>query len=106
MSEFLRVIKPHLEAHGIEDAQELAIRMRGLGSDVHVEQVERWLSDELQPFTYDELEILRYVLGLGDAEHAELHRAARRDARARREGWQEYTRRFDELVERFEQGND
>jgi hypothetical protein len=29
MSEFLRVIKPHLEAHGIEDAEELAIRRGG-----------------------------------------------------------------------------
>jgi hypothetical protein len=44
MSEFMRVIKPHLEAHGINGAEELASRLRGVGIDKSDDQVERWFS--------------------------------------------------------------
>lgn len=42
MSEFMRVIKPHLEAHNIDDAEELASRLRGVGIDKSHDQVVRW----------------------------------------------------------------
>ena len=44
MSEFMRVIKPHLEAHGINGVEELASRLRGVGIDKSDDQVERWFS--------------------------------------------------------------
>ena len=103
MSNFARVLKPHLEAHEIDDAEELAFRMRAQGFDVYDDQVERWLSDEPQPVTFEDLERISYVLDLGDADQEELYREARRDSRLRTERSQEEKRRFDEIVEGFEQ---
>ena len=102
MSDFARVLKPHLEAHEIADTEELAFRMRALGFDVYDDQAERWLTDEPGPVTFEDLERLRYVLDLGDTHQEELYRAARHDTRVRGERRQEDKRRFDEIVEKFE----
>jgi hypothetical protein len=106
MSDFARVLKPHLEAHGIEDAQELAIMLRGLGSDVSDDHVERWLSDELQPITYVDFEYLCIALEMSDAEADKLRGAARRDFMLRAERRRENRRRFDEIVEGCELDDD
>jgi hypothetical protein len=105
MSDFARVLKPHLEAHGIEDAQELAIMVRGLGSDVSDDHVVRWLSDELQPITYVDFEYLCIALEMSESEADEMRGAARRDFVLRGEHRRTDQRRFDEIVEGFEGDN-
>ena len=104
MSDFAQALKPHLEAHGIEDAQELTIRLRVLGSGVPEEQVERWLSDEPVRVAFEHLVYLEYALGLDDAESDELYWAARRDSRLGTVGRpEEKRRRFNEIVEGFQE---
>jgi hypothetical protein len=93
MSDFARVLKPHLEAHGIEEAAELAIRLRGLGSDV------------LQPITYVDFEYLCIALEMSESEADEMRGAARRDFVLRGEHRRTDQRRFDEIVEGFEGDN-
>jgi hypothetical protein len=103
MSDFAQALKPHLEAHGIEDAQELTIRLRVLGSGVPEEQVERWLSDEPVRVAFEHLVYLEYALGLDDAESDELYWAARRDSRLGTVRRLEEKRRFNEIVEGFQE---
>ncbi len=79
MSEFARALKPHLEAHGIDDAQELALRLRGMGWGVSDEWAERWLSDRPAPITFEHIVYLELTLGLDDVESDKLYWAARRD---------------------------
>jgi hypothetical protein len=102
MSDFAQALKPHLEAHGIEDAEELTIRLRVLGSDVPEERVERWLSDEPVPVAFEHLVYLEYTLKLNYTESDELYWAARRDSRLGTKWSQEEKRRFDEIVEGFD----
>jgi hypothetical protein len=106
MSDFANLLKPHLEAHGIEDAQELTIRLRVLGSDVPEEWVERWLSDEPAPVTFEHLVYLEHALELDDTESDALYWAAKRDLHLRTERRQEDKRRFGEVADGFEQNND
>jgi hypothetical protein len=106
MSDFAKLLKPHLEAHGIEDAEELTIRLRVLGSDVPEEWVERWLSDEPAPVTFEHLVYLEHALELDDTESDDLYWAARRDFHPLTERRREDKRRFDEIVESFEQNNE
>jgi hypothetical protein len=106
VSDLAKLLKPHLEAHGIEDAQELTIRLHVLGSDVPQEWVERWLSDEPAPVAFEHLVYLEHALELDNAESDALYWAARRDVHLRTERSQEDKRRFDEIVGDFEQNND
>jgi hypothetical protein len=106
MSDFARVLSSHLKAHGIEDAEELAISLRAMGSDVSDQHVELWLSNELQPVTYVDFEFLRIALEMSDSEADELRGAARRDFMLRGECVRTDWSRFDEIVEGFEQCND
>ena len=106
MSEFMRVIQPHLEAHDIQDAEELAIRLRGMGIDRSDVQVGRWLAGNPTTITFTDLAGLTDVLELSRIEADELRRAVTRDYALRAKGKREERRSFDEIVEGFEWDND
>jgi hypothetical protein len=106
MSRFVRAIRPHLEAHDIEDAEELAIRLRGMGIDRSDVQVGRWLAGNPTTITFTDLAGLTDVLELSRIEADELRRAATRDYALRAKGKREERRSFDQIVEGFERDND
>jgi hypothetical protein len=106
MSRFVRAIRPHLEAHDIEDAEELAIRLRGMGIDRSDVQVGRWLAGNPTTITFTDLAGLTDVLELSRIEADELRRAVTRDYALRAKGKREERRSFDQIVEGFERDND
>jgi hypothetical protein len=106
MSRFVRAIQPHLEAHDIEDAEELAIRLRGMGIDRSDVQVGRWLAGNPTTITFTDLAGLTDVLELSRIEADELRRAVTRDYALRAKGKREERRGFDEIVEGFERDKD
>ena len=106
MSEFMRVIKPHLEAHNIDDAEDLASRLRGVGLDKSDDQVERWFSGESQIITFVDIEGLEELLSLSSSEVDELLDALIEDTEVRYAQRREDRLIFDELVAGFEEDND
>ena len=106
MSEFIRVIKPHLEAHNIDDAEELASRLRGVGIDRSEDQVERWFSGESQIISFDDVAALEELLGLSSLEVDEVFDALVEDTEVRYAQRREDRLIFDELVVRFEEEDD
>jgi len=106
MSEFMRVIQPHLEAHGINDAEDLASRLRGVGLAKSDDQVERWFSGESQIITFVDIEGLEELLSLSSSEVDELLDALIEDTEVRYAQRREDRLIFDELVAGFEEYND
>jgi hypothetical protein len=105
MSEFMRVIKPHLEAHNIDDAEELASRLRMVGLDKSDDQVERWFAGESQIISFVDVAGLEELLWLSCSEVDELLDAIIEDKEVRmaqRREEREDRREFDDLVAEFE----
>jgi hypothetical protein len=106
MSEFMRVIKPHLEAHGINGVEELASRLRGVGIDKSDDQVERWFSGGSQVIVFDDVAGLEELLSLSSMEVDEVLDALIEDTEVRYVQSREDRLRFDELVAGFEEDDD
>jgi hypothetical protein len=106
MSEFMRVIKPHLEAHNIDDAEELASRLRGVGLDKSDDQVERWFAGESQIITVVDVAGLEELLSLSSEEADEVLDALIEDTEVRYAQRREDRLIFDELVAGFEDDDD
>jgi hypothetical protein len=106
MSEFMRVIKPHLEAHNIDDAEELASRLRRVGLDKSDDQVERWFAGESQIITVVDVGGLEELLSLSSKEVDEVLDAVIEDTEVRYAQRREDRLIFDELVAGFEEDND
>jgi hypothetical protein len=105
MSEFMRVIKPHLVAHNIDDAEELASRLRVVGLDKSDDQVERWFAGESQIISFVDVAGLEELLWLSSSEVDELLDAIIEDKEVRmaqRREEREDRREFDDLVAEFE----
>ncbi len=106
MSEFMRVIKPHIEAHNIDDAKELASRLRRVGLEKSDDQVERWFAGESQIITFDDVAGLEELLSLSSTEVDEVLDALIEDTEVRYAQRREDRLIFDELVAGFEEDND
>jgi hypothetical protein len=102
MSEFMRVIKPHLEAHNIDGAEELASKLRGVGLDKSDDQVERWFSGESQIITSVDVAGLEELLSLSTNEVDEVLDALIEDTEVRYAKRKEDWLIYDELVVGFE----
>jgi hypothetical protein len=103
MSEFMRVIKPYLQAHNINDAQELARRLRGVRLDKSDDQVERWFAGESQIITFKDVAGLEELLSLSSMEVDEVLDALIEDTEVRYAQRREERLIFDELVAGFEE---
>ena len=103
MSEFMRAIKPHLEAHNIDDAEELASRLRGVGLDKLDDQVERWFAGESQIITSVDVAGLEELLSLSSNEVDEVLDAVIEDTEVSYAQSKEDRLIFDELVVGFEE---
>lgn len=106
MSEFMRVIKPHLEAHGINGAEELVSRLRGVGIDKSDDQVERWFSGGSQVIVFDDVAGLEELLNLSNKDVDEVLEALIEDTEVRMAQRREDRLMFDELVAGFEEDDD
>ncbi len=85
LSEFARVIQPHLTAHGIEGAEELARRLQAAGVHRGTLEVQRWMCGDPGHADYGDLIALEGILGLSDEESEAVEDALYRDVRAKRE---------------------
>jgi hypothetical protein len=106
MSEFMRVIKPHLEAHSIDDAKELASRLCEVGLDKSDDQVERSFAGESQIIAFDDVAGLEELLSLRSEDVDEVLDALVEDAEVRIAQRREDQLIFDELVAGFEEEDD
>jgi hypothetical protein len=106
LSEFMRVIKPHLEAHHIDDAKGLARRLRGVGLDKSDDQVERWFAGESRIITFDDVAGLEELLNLSSKDVDEVLDALIEDTEVRYAQRREDLLIVDELVVGFEEDDD
>ena len=106
MSDFMRVIKPHLEAHGINGVEELASRLRGVGIDKSDDQVERWFSGGSQVIVFDDVAGLEELLSLSSRDVDEVLDALIEDTEVRMAQRRDDRLMFDELVAGFEEDDD